>query len=106
VRAWRPHLKKDTELLEKVQRRALKMIDEFKVMNYVNIYFLRKVRLYTLETRRRDLFEVFKILKGFEDIDKNIFFQSSKTELRGQSDKLYQGRSRLDCRYYNFFLKG
>jgi len=30
LQAWKPHLKKDVELLEKVQRRALKMIDELK----------------------------------------------------------------------------
>ena len=39
--AWRPHLKKDIELLKKVQRRALRMIEEFKGMHYVDI--LRKV---------------------------------------------------------------
>jgi len=49
------------------------MIDEFKEMLYVD---LRTV--VTLETRRLrgDLIEVFKILKGFE----NIFFKSSRTE--------------------------
>ena len=48
--AWRPHLEKDIDLLERVQRRALKMIDEFKGMHYVDR--LRKVGLPTLETRR------------------------------------------------------
>ena len=76
-------MKKDIKLREKVQRRALKMIVEFKGMHYVDI--LRKIGLSTLETRRLcgDLIEVFKILKGFEDIDRSIFFKSSKTELRG-----------------------
>ena len=45
---------------------------------------------------------MFKILKGFEDIDQTIFFKSSKTKLRGHSEKLYNGTSRLDCRYYDF----
>ena len=55
---------KNIELLEKVQRRALRMIDEFKEMHYVDI--LRIVGLSTLGTRRPcgDLIEVFKIIKG------------------------------------------
>ena len=58
----------------------------------------------TLKTRRLrgDLIEVFKILRGFEDVDKNIFFKSSSIELRGHSEKLCQGRSRLNCRYNDF----
>ena len=73
-----------------------------EIMHYVDI--LRKVGLSSLETRRLrgDLIEVFKILKGFEDYDKSIFFKSAKTESRGHSEKLYHGRSRLDCRYYDF----
>ena len=67
-------MKKDIVLLEKVQRRALKMIDEFEGLHYVDK--LRKVGLSTLETRRLpgDLIEVSKTLKGFENIDKNLFF--------------------------------
>ena len=51
MQALRPHLKKDIELLEKVQMRAMRMIEEFKGMHFVDI--LRKVGLSTLETRRR-----------------------------------------------------
>ena len=78
------------------------MIEEFKGMHYVDIP--RKVGLSALDTRRirGDLLEVFKILRWFEDIDKNIFFKSSSTELRGHSKKLFQVRSRLDCRYCDF----
>ena len=95
-------MKKDIKLLEKVQRKALKLIDEFKGMHYVEI--LRKVGLSTLVTRRLcgDLIEVFNISKGFEDVDKSIFFISSKTKLRGHSEKLYHGRSWIDCRCFNF----
>ena len=73
-------MKKDLELLKKVQRRALRMIEKFKGMHYVDI--LRKVGISTQETRRLrgDLIEVFKILRGFEDVDKNILLKSSSTE--------------------------
>ena len=66
------------------------MIDEFKGMHYVDI--LRQAGLSAMETRRLrgDLIEV-NILKEFEDSDKSLFFPSSKTELRGHSEKLYPG---------------
>ena len=59
-------MKKDSESLEKFQRRALRMLEEFKGIHYVDI--LRNVGLSTLETRRlcRDSIEVFKIIRGLK----------------------------------------
>jgi len=45
-----PHLIKDVQVLEKVQRRATRFIDECKGMSYEDR--LRRVWLTTLETRR------------------------------------------------------
>ena len=43
---------------------------------------LKECGLTTLETRRlrRDQIEVFKILNGYENIDRNIFSRQWKTE--------------------------
>jgi len=51
---------------------------------------LKKLGLTTLETRRLrgDLIEVFKILKGYDDIGEDIFFVRSKSSLRGHQLKL------------------
>ena len=57
-------MKRDIELLEKVQQRAIRLTDEFKVMHYVD---MRKVGLSTLETRRLrglDLSQEFQDFKG------------------------------------------
>ena len=64
AQAWRPHLQKDIDILEKVQRRATRMIEGFSKMSYEDR--LRELGLTTLETRRirGDLLEVFKIVKG------------------------------------------
>ena len=50
---------------------------------------LRKVGLSTLKTRRLcgDLIEVFKTSKRFEHVAITIYFESSKSELRGHSSK-------------------
>ena len=64
VQAWRPHYQKDIDLLERVQRRATRMIEGYKAMPYEER--LRMLGLTALETRRLrgDLIETFKIVKG------------------------------------------
>ena len=75
IQAWRPHLVKDIAVLEKVQRRATRMIIECKGKTYEER--LKLVGLTTLENRRlrADLIEVFKILKGHEGLDEMAFFK-------------------------------
>ena len=68
IQAWRPHLVKDIEVLEKVQWRATRMIWDCKGMSYCD--GLKKLNITTLETRRirADLLAVLevKIMKGLE----------------------------------------
>ena len=103
VQAWRPYLKKDIEKIEKVQRRATKMISDCSKLSYEER--LKITGLSTLEARRNrgDLIEVFKLLKGFSKVDYKHFFQlvdNSKT--RGNKYKLVKSRSRLDIRKHFF----
>ena len=73
VQAWCPHLRKEIDLLEKVQRRATRLIYSLHDLPYYDR--LKRLKLTTLATRRvrGDLIEVFKIIKGFEEVDSNIF---------------------------------
>ena len=75
VQAWRPYLRKDIDMLEKVQRRTTKLITGLRDLSYDDR--LKECGLTTLETRRLrgDQIEVFKILNGHENIDPNIFFK-------------------------------
>ena len=100
--AWRPHLKKDLEVLEKVQRRATKLMGECSGLEYPAR--LKECRLTTLETRflRADLIEVFKILKGLENLNTDQFFELNPRTSRGHTYKLYKEHARLDIRKFNF----
>ena len=62
IQAWRPHLKKDINKIEKVQHRATKMI--WGLTDLTHDQRLKQCNLMTMEDRgrRADLIEVFKII--------------------------------------------
>ena len=59
IQTWRPYRKKDIDTLERIQRRATKMIPELRDLSYEER--LKECGLTTLETRRLrgDQIEVF-----------------------------------------------
>ena len=75
---WRLYCKKDIDTLERIHR-ATKIIPELRDLSYEER--LKECGLTTLETRRLrgDLFEVFKILNGYEKLlipISNLFVQA------------------------------
>ena len=99
IQAWNPYLQRDIDTLEKVQRRATKMMSGFENLPYEER--LKQLNLTTLRTRRTrgDLIEVFKIFKGLDDLPKECFFQMrpvEKTRLRGHRFMLKATTARLD----------
>ena len=73
VQAWRPHLKKDIEKIERVQRRAPRLREECKGINYEAR--LKFCNLTILEARvlRADLLEVYKIMNKIEGLNDGDF---------------------------------
>jgi ribonuclease P/MRP protein subunit RPP40 len=84
-----------------VQRRATKLITSVKDKTYEER--LRLLNLQTLETRRikGDLIEVFKMFKGFENIDPCMFFRVNTAPTKGHCLKLIKPRCHLDIRKYS-----
>ena len=71
---------KDIDMLEKIQRRATKLIPGLRDLRYEER--LKECGLTTLDTRRLrgDQIEVFKILNGYENIDSNFFLKLRKVK--------------------------
>ena len=92
-----PHLKKDIDKLERVQRRATKLIPELRILSYEDR--VQQCKLTTLETRRvrGDQIEVFKVTHGIEGLDSGMFFKyRTDNGTRGHSWALAKERCKLD----------
>ena len=95
--------KKDIDKLERIQRRTTKMIPELRDLTYDSR--LLQCGLTTLETRRLrgDQIEVFKIVNGYEDDDRNMFFKLKEgSRTRGHKAAFVKEQCRLDMRKYSF----
>jgi hypothetical protein len=100
IQSWSPYLKKDIEILEKIQRMATRLVPQLRKYSYEGR--LRRLQLTTLYQRRTrgDLIETYKLLTGKEKVSSDQFFKLyvSGHNTRGHSLKLAVQRSRLDLR--------
>ena len=90
---WAPHFIKDHKEIEKVQKRATKLVESILHLPYGER--LKKLSLTTLYYRRHraDVLQVFRIIKGIYNLDIGIFFELNSRPSRCNSLKLIKSRT-------------
>ena len=84
-----PYLSKDIDMVEKVQRRATKLVRSLENLSYEER--MKKLKLYSLEDRRlrADMIAVHKITHGLTDINMSKLFTFAENSVtRGHSYRL------------------
>lgn len=99
---WSPHLLGDISIIEAVQRRATRLIPNFKDMSYEQR--LKQLNLPTLVYRRLrgDMIQVYKYLHNKNTVDTKMFKKAEYTSTRGHSLKLFKERNSLNIRQHFF----
>ena len=100
VQVWSPHLKKDINNLERIQRTATKLVKGLKWKSHEER--LKILGLHSLQQQRirGDLIETYKILTGKERVDNQRFFRLATNShgLRGHQLKLFMPRCSTTAR--------
>lgn len=104
---WSPYLLKYVDLIERVQRRATKLIPGYENLTYEER--LRRTKLPSLTYRRLrgDMIETYKIGKNIYDprVADNILTYTEYDGTRGNSEKLFHKRCNLNVRKNVFSIR-
>ena len=69
---WFPKLKRDSDAIERIQRRATKLVPALRTLTYTEC--LRQLKLPTLVYRRRraDMLQTYTIMHNFNHLDQDV----------------------------------
>ena len=106
IQMWSPQYRRDVNLLDRIQRRATKMIQGMEHLSCEDR--LRKLVLFSLgrSSLRKDLIVAFQNIKGgYKKEGNRLFHGTCCDRTRENGFKLKEGRFRLDIRKKFFTIR-
>ncbi|GAB0176515.1 hypothetical protein GRJ2_000116700 [Grus japonensis] len=106
IQLWGPQYRRDVELLERVQRRATKLIRGMEHLSYEDR--LRELGLFSREKRQLqgDLIVAYQYLKeAYRKDGEGLFMRECSERTRGNGFKLKEGQFRLGVRKKFFTVR-
>ena len=90
---WGPFFKEDAKIVEKVQRRATKVVKDLKTLSYEDR--LRSLKLPSLQHRRRrgDMIFTYNIIAGKVKLDPNKLFTMANKTMRSHQYKMQKTKT-------------
>ena len=99
---WNPYLLEDMRTIEKIQRRATKLIPLFKQYSYYERLFALNLPSLQYHHLRMDLIMTYKILHGTVHLSKDHFFIMNTNPTRTNEFKIYKHHCIKSARRYSF----
>ena len=99
---WSPYLKKHHTMLEKIQRRATKMISGMETLSYSERLKVLQITTLYYRRQRQDMLQVYRIIEGIDCLEFDSFFQFNRSITRGSSKKLIKPRATSSYKLNSF----
>jgi len=99
---WHPRFIKDIQSIERVQKRATKLVRYVRHLPYPDRLKILKIPTLAYRRFRGDMIEVYKLLHGKEDIEYTTFFDLNPNTTRGHPLKLKKKAYKRDIRKHFF----
>ena len=100
--AWGPHFKLGQQAIEKVQRRATKLVGSISNLTYKERLTSLNLPSFLYRRRRGDMIMAFKIINGKLGIKHSTFFKFNTAATRGYKQKLFKQRATKTVRSQSF----
>ena len=85
---WFPLYKGDVQEIEKVQRRATKLVKQIRNMDYPDRLKALKLTTLTYRRKRTDVLQVYRIINKIDNLNFEDFFKRNEMNTRGHDWKL------------------
>jgi ribonuclease P/MRP protein subunit RPP40 len=87
---WGPHYKGDQQIVEKVQKRATKLIPNLRHLPYKERLKMLKLPSLMYRRRRGDMLETFNIITDKVNVNKDAIFKFNVMPTRGHQYKVFK----------------